>query len=91
MNELDMFKAKLSAQARLIKNWNDACDMASSEVNTLLARAIYSAMDNVEDVQREQGISATEAFEHFQGSVQSCIDDAEGMYGEYFVKECFEA
>ncbi len=89
MNKLDILKTRLSTQARVITSWLEACNVASDDnTHPLLSRAIYSAMDNVEAVQEEQGISATEAFAHFQGSVQSCIDDAEGMYGKDFVKSC---
>lgn len=89
MYNIDILKRELSEQAKLIKNWDDACNMASSDSNPLLERAIYSAMDNVECVQDEEGISGTEAFQKtFQGTVQGCIDDAEGMYGNEFVNKC---
>lgn len=88
MNRISELKLNLIEQAKLILNWSDACDVAADiKTHPLLSRAIYSAMDNVECVQREEDLSGTEAFEStFQGTVQCCIDDAEGMYGEEFVK-----
>jgi len=88
--KIDELKSKLIFKSKQIKCWLDACNMASADdTHPLLSRAIYSAMDNVEDTQEELNVSGTDAFELvFQGSVESCIDDAEGMYGDEFLRGC---
>lgn len=89
MKHLNNLKIDFYKEVSGITSWLDACNLASDDnTHPLLAKAIYSAMDNVETMQTEQGISAMEAFKYFHGSVTACIDDAESVYGVEFVKKC---